>query len=106
MELPFDQFQGGFVWDWVDQSMYRYTPDGRRYCGNGGEYGPNSTGDIEFGGGVIQPDRTPNRQCIRVVKGLCTCTLCRGGCRPGRVKVINRHDFRRSERLCVRLRNR
>ncbi len=27
------QAAGGFIWDWVDQSMYRYTKDGRRYWG-------------------------------------------------------------------------
>ncbi len=52
--------QGGFIWDWVDQSMYGYTGDGRRYWADGGEYGPNPTGDIEFGDGLLQSDRTPN----------------------------------------------
>ena len=36
-----DRLQGGFIWDWVDQSIYRYTPDGRRYWGDGGSFGPN-----------------------------------------------------------------
>ncbi|MGP7797145.1 glycoside hydrolase family 2 TIM barrel-domain containing protein [Sphingomonas sp. CLY1604] len=54
------RLQGGFIWDWVDQSMYGYTRDGRRYWADGGAYGPNYSGDIEFGDGVIQSDRTPN----------------------------------------------
>ena len=63
-----DKLQGGFVWDWVDQSMYRYTKDGRRYWGDGSEYGPNPGGDIEFGDGLLQSDRTPNPQLYELRK--------------------------------------
>ncbi len=24
-------FMGGAIWDWIDQSMYNYTKDGKRY---------------------------------------------------------------------------
>lgn len=54
------KLQGGFIWDWVDQSMFGYTSDGTRYWADGSEYGPNPGGDIEFGDGIIQSDRTPN----------------------------------------------
>jgi beta-galactosidase len=66
----YDKLQGGFIWDWVDQSMYRYTKDGRRYWGDGGEYGPNPGGDVEFGDGLLQPDRTPNPHLYEVQKVL------------------------------------
>ncbi len=90
----YDKLQGGFIWDWVDQSMYRYTKDGRRYWGDGGEYGPNPGGEIEFGDGVIQPDRTPNPQFYEVRKVLSPIQF--GGFDPatGKLTVTNRHDFR------------
>lgn len=64
------RLQGGFIWDWMDQSMYRYTSDGRRYWGDGSEYGPNPGGDIEFGDGLLQSDRTPNPQLLEARKVL------------------------------------
>ncbi|HEU5066699.1 MAG TPA: glycoside hydrolase family 2 TIM barrel-domain containing protein, partial [Sphingomicrobium sp.] len=63
-----DKLQGGFVWDWVDQSMYRHTADGRPYWGMGGEYGSNPGGELEFGDGLNQSDRTPNPQLFELRK--------------------------------------
>jgi beta-galactosidase len=90
----YDKLQGGFIWDWVDQSMYRYTKDGRRYWGDGGEYGPNPGGEIEFGDGLLQPDRTPNPQFYEVGKVLSPIQFGAFDPATGRVTVTNRHDFR------------
>ncbi|NIJ20321.1 beta-galactosidase [Sphingomonas naasensis] len=88
-----DKLQGGFVWDWVDQSMYRTTADGRRYWGTGGEYGPNPGGDIEFGDGLNQPDRTPNPHLFEVRKVYAPIQFADFDRATGRLTVINRHDF-------------
>ena len=89
-----DKLQGGFAWDWVDQSMYRYTKDGRRYWGDGGEYGPNPGGDIEFGDGLLQSDRTPNPQLFELRKVYAPVQFDGFDPASGRVTVRNRHDFR------------
>jgi beta-galactosidase len=88
-----DKLQGGFIWDWVDQSMYRYTSDGRRYWGTGGEYGPNPGGDIEFGDGLYQPDRTPNPHLFEVRKVYSPIQFAAFQPGAGTVEIINRHDF-------------
>lgn len=90
----YEKLQGGFIWDWVDQSMYRYTKDGKRYWGDGGEYGPNPGGDIEFGDGLIQPDRTPNPHLYEVQKVLSPIQFEGFDPASGTVTVRNRHDFR------------
>ncbi|SFK37143.1 glycoside hydrolase family 2 TIM barrel-domain containing protein [Caulobacter sp. UNC279MFTsu5.1] len=90
----YDKLQGGFIWDWVDQSMYRYAKDGRRYWGDGGEYGPNPGGDVEFGDGLNQPDRTPNPHLYEVQKVLSPIQFGAFDPAAGRVTVTNRHDFR------------
>ncbi|HWW26827.1 MAG TPA: glycoside hydrolase family 2 TIM barrel-domain containing protein, partial [Caulobacter sp.] len=90
----YDKLQGGFIWDWVDQSMYRYTKDGRRYWGDGGEYGPNPGGDVEFGDGLNQPDRTPNPHLYEVQKVLSPIQFASFDPATGKVTVTNRHDFR------------
>lgn len=89
-----EKLQGGFVWDWVDQSMYRYTKDGRRYWGDGGEYGPNPGGDIEFGDGLLQSDRTPNPHLYELRKVYSPVQFDGFDPASGRVTVRNRHDFR------------
>ena len=88
------KLQGGFIWDWVDQSMYRYTEDGRRYWGDGGEYGPNPGGDIEFGDGLLQSDRTPNPQLFELRKVYAPVTFSNFDPASGQVTVHNRFDFR------------
>ncbi|WP_342659246.1 DUF4981 domain-containing protein (plasmid) [Sphingomonas sp. NY01] len=89
-----DRLQGGFAWDWVDQSMYRHTADGRRYWGDGGEYGPNPGGDIEFGDGLLQSDRTPNPQLYELRKVYAPVQFDGFDAATGQVTVRNRHDFR------------
>ncbi|WP_235525268.1 MULTISPECIES: glycoside hydrolase family 2 TIM barrel-domain containing protein [unclassified Sphingomonas] len=89
-----NKLQGGFIWDWVDQSMFRTTRDGKRYWGDGGEYGPNPGGDIEFGDGLNQPDRTPNPHLYEVQKVLSPIQFERFDPATGQVTVRNRHDFR------------
>ncbi|MDP1028177.1 glycoside hydrolase family 2 TIM barrel-domain containing protein [Sphingomonas sp. KR1UV-12] len=88
-----EKLQGGFAWDWVDQSMYRYAKDGRRYWGDGSEYGPNPGGDIEFGDGMLQSDRTPNPQLYELRKVYAPVQFDGFDAATGRVTVRNRNDF-------------
>jgi beta-galactosidase len=88
-----EKLQGAFVWDWVDQSMYRYTSDGRRYWGTGGEYGPNPGGDIEFGDGLIQADRTPNPQLFELRKVYSPIQFTAFDATTGKLSLVNHHDF-------------
>ncbi len=58
----YDALQGGFIWDWVDQGLAKFTPDGRKYWAYGGDFGPE---DVPSDGnfcinGLVQPDRTPH----------------------------------------------
>lgn len=54
------RLQGGFVWDWVDQGLDKYTDDGRHYWGYGGDFGEVQN-DRQFCiNGLIFPDRTPH----------------------------------------------
>jgi beta-galactosidase len=88
-----NKLQGGFLWDWVDQSVYRYTKDGRRYWGDGSEYGPNPGGEIEFGDGLLQADRTPNPALYEVHKVYAPIQFDSFDTATGTLIVRNRHDF-------------
>ncbi|WP_082466141.1 glycoside hydrolase family 2 TIM barrel-domain containing protein [Sphingomonas sp. Leaf38] len=88
-----DRLQGGFVWDWVDQSMYRYDKAGHRYWGDGSEYGPNPGGEIEFGDGLLQSDRTPNPHFYELQKVYSPIQFAAADAGSGRFTVTNHHDF-------------
>ena len=58
----YDNLQGGFIWDWVDQGLAETDKDGNEYWAWGGDYEPAGTGnDGNFClNGILRPDRTPN----------------------------------------------
>ena len=55
-----DNLQGGFIWDWVDQSIWKTNEKGERYYAYGGDFGKNMPTDNTFlNNGIVFPDRTP-----------------------------------------------
>lgn len=73
--------------------MYGKTKDGRRTWADGGAYGPNYSGDIEFGDGVIQSDRTPNPALFELRKVSESVQFTRFDATSGTVQVRKRQDF-------------
>lgn len=55
-------FQGGFIWDMIDQSVYKTQPDGTVVFAYGGDFGPKDVpSDNNFlNNGVFNPERKPN----------------------------------------------
>ncbi len=52
--------QGGFIWDWVDQGIWRQAADGTGYWAYGGDFG-DEPHDANFCiNGLVWPDRTPH----------------------------------------------
>jgi beta-galactosidase len=50
--------QGGFIWDWIDQGIAAYTPDGSKYWKYGGDFGDEPS-DYDFClNGLLFPDQT------------------------------------------------
>ena len=46
------RYQGGFLWDWADQALWKTDPYGERYLGYGGDFGDRPT-DYNFSGNGI-----------------------------------------------------
>lgn len=56
----FPRLQGGFVWDWVDQSLTRYDDNGQPWQAYGGDFG-DKPNDRQFCmNGLVFADRTPH----------------------------------------------
>ncbi len=59
---------GGAIWDWIDQSMYNYTPDGKRYLAYGGDFGDTPNDGQFVMNGIIFGDMEPKPQYYEVKK--------------------------------------
>ena len=65
----YDNLQGGFIWDWVDQSIWATDENGERYYAYGGDFGENMPSDNSFlNNGIVFPDRTPQPGLFEVKK--------------------------------------
>ena len=57
----YPSYQGGFIWDFVDQSLRKTGKDGVMIYGYGGDWNPYDATDNNFcDNGLISPDRVPN----------------------------------------------
>ena len=61
-------FMGGAIWDWVDQSIDTYTPEGTKYFGYGGDHGDWPNDGMFCMNGIMLPDLTPKPQYFEVKK--------------------------------------
>ncbi|ANU49268.1 beta-galactosidase [Enterocloster clostridioformis] len=63
----FPMYQGGFIWDYIDQAIYRRDVDGREVLGYGGDFGDRPTDYAFSGNGIVFADRTekPAMQEVR-----------------------------------------
>ncbi len=81
----YDNLQGGFIWDWVDQSIWKTGEKGERFYAYGGDYGENMPSDNTFlNNGIVFPDRTPQPALYEVKKAHEFINF--------KDKGINRHD--------------
>lgn len=57
----YPQYQGGFIWDFVDQSLRKKGKGGVDVYGYGGDWNPYDPSDWNFcDNGLLSPDRVPN----------------------------------------------
>jgi beta-galactosidase len=124
--------QGGFIWDWVDQALYKVLPSGDTMMAYGGDFGPPGTpSDGNFViNGVVAADRQLHPHALQVkhvygpakvlpmgdggvgapadTSGSGTAVGAGATASPGvapvRVRVVNRQDFRDLARFLVRWR--
>ncbi|WP_204578981.1 beta-galactosidase [Citrobacter cronae] len=56
----YPRLQGGFVWDWVDQSLIKHDDNGKAWSAYGGDFG-DTPNDRQFCmNGLVFADRTPH----------------------------------------------
>ncbi len=91
----FDQLQGGFIWDWVDQTFEREDEKGNKIMAYGGDLGfvgiPN---DSTFcSNGLVRADRVPHPHIYEVKKVYQYIHFAPVPFSANEIEVTNRHDF-------------
>lgn len=63
----FPMYQGGFIWDYIDQAIYRRDVDGSEVLGYGGDFGDRPSDYAFSGNGIVFADRSekPAMQEVR-----------------------------------------
>jgi len=91
----YPKYQGGFIWDFVDQSLRRKNESGIQYYAYGGDFNTYDASDKNFlDNGLIGPDRVLNPHMHEV--GYCYQSIWASPADLGKgeVKVYNENFFR------------
>ncbi len=91
----YDQLQGGFIWDWVDQGILKTDADGTEYYAYGGDFGSE---DVPSDGnfcinGLVSPDRTPHPALAEVKKVYQYVDFEMIDPLSGKFHILNNYDF-------------
>jgi beta-galactosidase len=87
------KLQGGFVWDWVDQSIIARDDKGRTYWASGFDLNPERGDNSVVGDGVVRSDRTPDPEYFELQK-VYSPVVFEGDPASGTIEVVNRYDMR------------
>ena len=92
----YPKYQGGFIWDFVDQGLRDKSPvTGKEIFTYGGDYGRYPASDYNFNcNGVIAPDRRLNPHAYEVQYYYQNVWLTDKGLKDGRFEVYNENYFK------------
>ncbi|MDO5608367.1 MAG: glycoside hydrolase family 2 TIM barrel-domain containing protein [Capnocytophaga sp.] len=86
-------FCGAAIWDWVDQSLYHYRPDGKRYFAYGGDFGDTPNDGMFVMNGIMFADFQPKPQYYEVKKVYQYVGVKDVAVKNGLVSVFNKNYF-------------
>ena len=90
----YSKFQGGFIWDFVDQALHDTDAQGRKIYTYGGDYNNYDASDNNFNcNGLISPDRVPNPHMYEVGYYYQNIWATLVGTKNGQTKVRVRNEF-------------
>lgn len=91
----YPKFQGGFIWDFVDQSVRWTGKNGKMIYAYGGDFNRFDASDINFcDNGLISPDRVPNPHMYEVGYYYQNIWTTPADLKNGEINVYNENFFR------------
>ena len=95
MVRKYPKFQGGFIWDFVDQGLRVKNKQGKTIYAYGGDFGRYPTSDHNFNcNGIINPDRKPNPHANEVRYYYQNIWATAKDLKAGEVEVYNENFFK------------
>ncbi len=92
--------QGGFIWDWVDQSLEYQDANGLPYLAYGHDYEPNMPTDGNFlNNGLVDPFRNPHPHLFEVKKVYQPAKFLWN--KAGQVSVTSKYFFKRLDKIAL-----
>lgn len=91
----YPKFQGGFIWDLIDQSPRWTGKNGKKIYGYDGDFSAYSTNDFNYSdNGLFSPDRIPNPHVYEVAHFYQNIWTALGDVSKSEIKVYNENFFR------------
>ena len=91
----YPKYQGGFIWDFVDQSCHWKNKDGVNIYGYGGDFNKYDASDNNFNdNGLISPDRVPNPHAYEVAYFYQDIWTTPADLAKGEINIFNEYFFR------------
>jgi len=87
------QLQGGLIWDWVDQGIWKTNERGEKFFAYGGDFGDSPTDGNFLCNGLVLPDRTPHPHAWEVKKVYQYVKVEPADWQRNQFKITNRYDF-------------
>lgn len=95
MVRKYPKYQGGFIWDFVDQGLRVKNKQGKTIYAYGGDFGRYPTSDHNFNcNGIINPDRKPNPHANEVRYYYQNIWATAKDLKAGKVEVYNENFFK------------
>lgn len=95
MVRKYPKYQGGFIWDFVDQGLRVKNKQGKTIYAYGGDFGRYPTSDHNFNcNGIINPDRKPNPHVNEVRYYYQNIWATAKDLKAGEVEVYNENFFK------------
>ncbi|MBQ8501492.1 MAG: DUF4981 domain-containing protein [Bacteroides sp.] len=91
----YPKYQGGFIWDFVDQSVRWTGKNGKMIYAYGGDFNRYDASDINFcDNGLISPDRVPNPHMYEVGRIHQSIHTTAADLKNGEINIYNENFFR------------
>jgi beta-galactosidase len=95
MIRKYPKYQGGFIWDFVDQGLRVKNKQGKTIYAYGGDFGRYPTSDHNFNNnGIVNPDRKPNPHANEVRYYYQSIWATAKDLKAGEVEVYNENFFK------------
>ena len=91
----YPRMQGGYIWDFVDQGLYKITDRGDTIWAYGGDYGVDMPSDQNFNdNGLVAPDRSLHPHMLEVKKEYQNIFVSPADIASGKIKIYNENFFK------------